>query len=145
MARVRKPPKAVIMDAVSGEYRKFQFNPTPMATEVGVEYVDIRSPGLAHPFFQYVGGEADNITFTIFLDDKGEFRGYTDIFLRFLERFRATDNSQFNPPPPVTIAYGAKVRTGLIQSMDIEETRFDPINLMVVRAEIEIKMVSLPV
>lgn len=144
MPIIRKPSKAVIMDAVTGKYKKFQFNPTPMQSEVVVDYAQMDSPGLAHPFFQYVGGMADEIVFTIYLDDKGEYKGYTQEFLNFLQTFRARDNSKFAPPNPVTIAYGENVRTGLIYGMSIQENRFDPISLIPVRAEVEVKIKSLP-
>lgn len=139
-----KPVKAVIMDMITQESKEFQFNPTPINEEISVFYSEITSPGLAHPLFQYVRGEADIITFTIQLDDLGMYSGYTEEFLTFMERFKPEQTGRFKPPPPVIIAYGTLYRKGLITSMRLKRDRFDPTSLSTIRATLDVSIKSLP-
>lgn len=133
------------MDGRTLEFRRFQFNPTPLEEDLSVEYKDIRGAGMSHPFFQYVGGNADEITFDINLNDKGERLGFTEEFLRFMSRFRPKNMTQFSPPPPIILSYGTMQRTGLVTNMKITRDRFDPRSLSTTKAQISITIKTLPV
>lgn len=141
---ITKPSKAVIMDASTKEFRKFQFNPIPIEEDINIKFEEISSPGLSHPFFQYISGNADTITFDIELDDAGEHFGYTGDFINFMYRFRPPRNSKrFSPPPPVTLSYGTYVRTGIIMSMPITRRGFDAKTLKVTKAVIKVTIKSI--
>lgn len=143
---LRNPPKAVIMNSKTGEYKEFQFNPTPIDEEHGVDYARITAPGLPHPFFQYVGGHEDEISFEINLDDKGMWKGYTHDFIKFLNKFRPTiEKHQFQSPPPLILAYGRSfIRTGILEGISVEKNRFHSDTLMVARATATLEIISLP-
>jgi hypothetical protein len=143
---MQHPIKAIIMDASTNEYREFQFNPVPVDQDININYTDVKAPGLPHPFFQYTGGEADNISFNIELDDSYTGSKSTNSFLNFMQRFRpAKDGTQFAPPPQVIIAYGMNFYTGLVSGMKITTDQFDPQTLIPTKAVIAITIRTLPV
>lgn len=55
---------------------RFQYNPEMFTDNISVEYKEIRSPGITYPLYQYVGGEARSIEFTLFLDAKESKHGF---------------------------------------------------------------------
>jgi hypothetical protein len=142
------PAKGVIMDAVTYEYLFFQFNPVPIEESLGTNFEEMNSPGMSHPFFQYVNGKADSITFDLNLNDFGFSErndGYTENFLKFLSRFKPDrGGARFSPPPPVIIAYGTFYRTGIIQDMKITRNRFSR-DLKTIEAVVSITMATLPI
>jgi len=142
---IAKPIKAILMDARTLQFRRFQFNPEPLDESIQVAYQEITAPGLSHPFFQYVGGNSDEITFEIHLNDAGEHLGYTEDFMAFLDRFRPRRNTQFSPPPPVILSYGPYQKTGIVTSMKISRERFDSRSLRTTKATISLSIKTLPV
>lgn len=141
---ILKPSKAIIMDGSTKEFKKFQFNPVPIDEDINIDFTEIKSPGLSHPLFQYICGNADTITFDIELDDAGEHFGYTGDFINFMYRFRPPkNNKRFKPPPPVILSYGSYVRTGIITNMPITRRDFDAKTLKVTKALIRVSIKSL--
>lgn len=145
---MRKPMKGFIMNVETGVRRPFPFNPTPLEESRMNEFVDMKSPGLNSPYFQYTGGEANVHTFTMYVNDKakGQTFGSTFDMLNFLRQFKPDSNEQFNPPPPIMIAYGTgnKVILGIVENMDIKRERFSPDTLLPVSAEIQLTIKELP-
>ena len=65
-----KPPDARIgclLDVVTRERLEFQFNPSEITDEKSTDYATIKVPGMSHPRYQYVAGEARKISFQLSL------------------------------------------------------------------------------
>jgi hypothetical protein len=147
---MKHPIKGIVMDAVTLEMQYFMINPTPINEDISVSFNEAKAPGLSHPFFQYIGGEADEISFDIEIDDRiGEIAytgGMTADFIAFMQRFRpAKSGKQFSPPPPIIVAYGQNYFEGLVTSMKVTKDRFDSDVLKPTKATISITIKSLPV
>lgn len=59
-----------LVDVDTGERLEFQYNPSEITDEKGTDYAAIKIPGLSHPRYQYVAGEARRISLRI-----GLFKG----------------------------------------------------------------------
>lgn len=143
----RKPMKGFIMNLKTGVRRQFQFNPTPIEETRTNEFVEMKSPGLSSPYFQYVGGEANTYVFTIELDDKGMPYSHTFFTLNFLRQFKPDIVTQFQTPPPIMLAYGTgnRVITGIVTELNIERDMFLPQTLLPIRAKVDIEIKELPI
>lgn len=54
-----------LVDVVTRESLEFQYNPDEIADEKGADFATIKVPGMSHPRYQYVAGEARRITFKL--------------------------------------------------------------------------------
>ena len=59
-----------LVDVDTGERLQFQYNPSEITDEKGTDYAAIKIPGMSHPRYQYVAGEARRISLRI-----GLFKG----------------------------------------------------------------------
>ena len=59
-----------LVDVDTGERLQFQYNPSEITDEKGTDYAAIKIPGMSHPRYQYVAGEARRIGLRI-----GLFKG----------------------------------------------------------------------
>jgi len=141
---IPKPVKAFVMDLRTEETYNFQFNPTPLEESNVTNFEVMESPGLATPYVQYTGGENNEHNFVIYLNDKGMHFGYTRMSLHFFERFHPKNNKQFQPPPPILLAYGRRCIIGVVTAMEISKELFTPASLMPTKAEIDITILELP-
>ncbi len=53
------------MDVVTREKLEFQHNPDEITDEKSTDFATIKVPGMSHPRYQYVAGEARRITFKV--------------------------------------------------------------------------------
>lgn len=68
-----QPLTAYLVDAVTRERMEFQYNPSDITDSQGATYATTAVPGMSHPHYQYVSGEARKIAFTaIFYGDDVE-------------------------------------------------------------------------
>lgn len=56
-----------IVDVVTRESLQFQYNPDEITDEKSTDFAAIKVPGLSHPRYQYVAGEARRISFKLIL------------------------------------------------------------------------------
>ena len=54
-----------IVDVVTRESLEFQYNPDEISDEKSTDFATIKVPGMSHPRYQYVAGEARRITFKV--------------------------------------------------------------------------------
>jgi len=54
-----------LVDVVTRESLEFQYNPDEIADEKGADFATIKVPGMSHPRYQYVAGEARRIAFKL--------------------------------------------------------------------------------
>ena len=56
-----------IVDVVTRESLEFQYNPDEITDEKSTDFATIKVPGMSHPRYQYVSGEARKISFKLSL------------------------------------------------------------------------------
>ena len=54
-----------LVDVVTRERLEFQYNPDEITDEKSTDFATIKVPGMSHPRYQYVAGEARRIAFKI--------------------------------------------------------------------------------
>jgi hypothetical protein len=54
-----------LVDVVTRESLAFQYNPDDITDDKSTDYVTIKVPGMSHPRYQFVSGEARKIAFTV--------------------------------------------------------------------------------
>lgn len=54
-----------LVDVVTRESIAFQYNPDEITDEKSTDFATIKVPGMSHPRYQYVAGEARRITFKL--------------------------------------------------------------------------------
>lgn len=54
-----------LVDVVTRESLEFQYNPDEIADEKSTDFATIKVPGMSHPRYQYVAGEARRISFKL--------------------------------------------------------------------------------
>jgi hypothetical protein len=54
-----------LVDVVTRETLEFQYNPDEITDEKSTDFATIKIPGMSHPRYQFVSGEARRIGFTI--------------------------------------------------------------------------------
>ena len=60
-----KKTTGYIVDVVTRESLEFQYNPDEITDEKSTDFATIKVPGMSHPRYQYVAGEARRIAFKI--------------------------------------------------------------------------------
>jgi hypothetical protein len=60
-----KKTTGCIVDVVTRESLEFQYNPDEITDEKSTDFATIKVPGMSHPRYQYVAGEARRITFKV--------------------------------------------------------------------------------
>ena len=56
-----------LVDVATRESLEFQYNPDEITDEKSTDFASIKVPGLSHPRYQYVAGEARKISFRLSL------------------------------------------------------------------------------
>jgi len=56
---------AYLVDVDTGERLEFQYNPNEISDEKSTAYAAIKVPGMSHPRYQFVAGEARKISFKV--------------------------------------------------------------------------------
>jgi hypothetical protein len=60
-----KKTTGYLVDVVTRESLAFQYNPDEIMDEKSTDYATIKVPGMSHPRYQFVSGEARKIAFTV--------------------------------------------------------------------------------
>jgi phage protein U len=61
----QKPLTAYLVDAVTRERLAFQYNPNDIVDSKSTSYATLVVPGMSHPRYQFVAGDARKISFTV--------------------------------------------------------------------------------
>lgn len=93
-----------LVDADTGQYLEFQFNPNYLSDEKATAYAAIRIPGMSHPRYQYIAGEPRKIAFKVELW-KGDVKGRVD-WLRSLLYPEHAGTMLRNAPHRVLLFFG---------------------------------------
>jgi hypothetical protein len=120
--------KGYIQNLGNKKIMKFIYNPETFTYTEGLEFAELKAPGLAHPIHQYVGGESTEISVQIFCDGRETKNGVKnwETFLHsFLPIHYNNPMTVYAPPPPALFAYGWFVRKVVITNVTWEFTLFD--------------------
>lgn len=60
----KQPVTAYLVDVVTRERLAFQYNPNDIVDSKATTYATLVVPGMSHPRYQYVAGDARKISFT---------------------------------------------------------------------------------
>jgi len=60
-----KPLTAYLVDAITRERLAFQYNPNDIVDSKSTTYATLVVPGMSHPRYQFVAGDARKISFTV--------------------------------------------------------------------------------
>ena len=134
-----EPIKCFLVDLETRERLEFQYNPNDISDEKGTHYAVVRIPGLSHPKYQFVAGEARKIAFTLQLF-KGPVRE-TVAWLQSLLYPEHAGSILKNAPHRVLLVIG-ELYPGLVCAVRQVKARFfnlfDPATLNPQQAEVEL-------
>lgn len=135
--------KGYLENRATGRALRFQYNPELFQDNISVEYREIKSPGISYPMYQYVGGEARSIDFTLYLDNRENNSGINKVreTINFLNSFLPVGNrgKQFTAPPQLIFGFGWFVKPCILVAMPTRYTAFDR-SLQPLRAEVDISL-----
>jgi hypothetical protein len=135
--------KGYLENVKTGQVLRFQYNPEQFNDDIGVEYREIKSPGISYPIYQYVGGETRSIEFTLFLDNMENQGGTNKIreTINYLNTFLPPANMavRYYPPPEVIFGFGWFVKRCILVAMPTRYTMFDR-KLQPLRAEVDVRL-----
>lgn len=122
------PIKGYLKNLDSGEYRAFQFNPTPPFTySRGVTYATIESPGQAYPITSFVKGNIRTFNVDLFLFDK-PYTGVIDKdYMLFLGKLLTPEENvpEYTRPPKFIFSFGYFTRTCVLDDLNISIEEYD--------------------
>ncbi len=139
MVRNRKEITAYLVDVDSGARLAFQHNPNDIADEKSTAYANIKVPGMSHPRYQYVAGEARRIAFKIVL-----FKGPVKQKVQWLRSLLYPEHAGTmlkNAPHRVLLIYGDLYPGTLCIVRQVKARyfhMFDRDNLLPQHAEVDI-------
>ena len=131
--------KGYIKNKTTGTVKPFLFNPESISDGRTVSFSEISSPGSSYPRFQYVKGDARNLSLSLFLRDtkKGTVKDY----LNFLEGF-LPKGSKFNKPPILIFAMGSDVRECILADYQRSYEEYDK-NLNPTQVTVTLSLIQL--
>lgn len=133
--------KGYLIDVQTGKRLIFQLNPSEISDDKSTSYAAIKIPGMSHPRYQYVSGEARRISFKLELF-KGQVKQQVD-WLRSLQYPEHTGSLLTSAPHRVLLFFGS-LYPGIICIVTQVKIRyfslFDKDNLLPQRAEVEISL-----
>ena len=139
MSWEQKQISGYLVDLDTGERLAFPYNPNDISDEKGTDYAAVKIPGMSHPRYQYVAGEARRIAFKIELF-KGPVREQVQ-WLRSLLYPEHAGTMLKNAPHRVLLLFG-DLYPGVVCVVRSVKARyfhlFDRDALLPQRAEVEI-------
>lgn len=136
-----KKTTGCIVDVVTRESLEFQYNPDEITDEKSTDFATIKVPGMSHPRYQYVAGEARRITFKVSF-----FKGPVKKKVAWLQSLLYPQHEKTmlkNAPHKVLFFFG-DLYTGVLCIVRQARTRyfhmFDRDSLLPQRAEVELTL-----
>ncbi|OPZ83699.1 MAG: hypothetical protein BWY76_02162 [bacterium ADurb.Bin429] len=142
--QTQQPLTAYLVDTVTRERLAFQYNPNEIVDSKSTTYATLVVPGMSHPRYQYVAGDARKITFTVTFY-KGDVRRQVAWLQALLYPTHQGTMLQ-QAPHPVLFFFG-ELYPGI--ACLVREVRahyaylFDPATLQPQRADVEITLEEL--
>jgi hypothetical protein len=103
----------------------FRFNPTEYQIAKTNTFAELPIPGLQSPPIQYVRGGTEKLTLDLIVDTSDSLKDvrkeYTDALRKLMDR-----NGDIHAPPIVKLVWSGDVFTGVMESLTITYTLFDP-------------------
>ena len=135
------PLTAYLVDTITRERLAFQYNPNEIVDSKSASYATLTIPGMSHPRYQYIAGDARKISFTVTFY-KGEVRRQVAWLQAFL--YPTHQGSMLKQAPHPVLFFFGDLYPGL--ACLVREVRahyaylFDPATLQPQRAEVEITL-----
>mgnify|MGYP001156676434 CR=1 FL=1 len=130
---------AYLVDVDTGERLEFQYNPNDITDEKSTAYAAVKVPGMSHPRYQFVAGEARKIAFKVEF-----FKGQVKENVRWLQSLQYPDHGGpmlKNAPHRVLFIFG-DLFPGVVCIVPSVKARFfhlfDQTTLDPQRAEVDI-------
>lgn len=133
--QLKKATITVLAGAARDQVITVLFNPSEYSFDRSNTYKAHPIPGLGTPLLQFVNGESDSLSMSLFLDDYTDPRGPTSgrrdetspvaTRLRELTRLLEIDRT-LHAPPPVRFNWGPMEFTAVIEKLGRKVTMFHP-------------------
>ena len=136
-----QPVTAYLVDTVTRERLAFQYNPNDIVDSKATSYASIVVPGMSHPRYQYVAGEARKISFIVSFY-QGEVRRQVAWLQSLL--YPAHEATMLKTAPHPVLFFFGELYPGI--TCLVREVRahyaylFDPNTLQPRRAEVEVTL-----
>ena len=120
--------KGWVKNCDTGEYKSFQFNPTPPFTySRGVTYATIESPGSQYPITAFVKGNLRTFSLDLFLFDKPYTGKIDKDYMLFFGKLLTpeTNNINYTRPPKFILSYGYFTRTCVLEGLTVSIEEYD--------------------
>lgn len=130
-----------IVDVVTRESLEFQYNPDEISDEKSTDFATIKVPGMSHPRYQYVAGEARRITFKVSF-----FKGPVRDKVAWLQSllYPQHEKTMLKNAPHKTLFFFGELYQGTLCVVRQVRTRyfhmFDKDNLLPQHAEVELTL-----
>ena len=98
------PIKGYLVDADGGGRLEFQYNPSEIVDDKATNFAGVRVPGMSHPRYQYVAGEARKIVFKLEF-----FKGEVKAHVAWLQSLLYPEHAETmlkTPPHRVLFIFG---------------------------------------
>ena len=136
-----KKTTGCIVDVVTRESLEFQYNPDEITDEKSTDFATIKVPGMSHPRYQYVAGEARRITFKVSF-----FKGPVKKKVAWLQSllYPQHEKTMLKSAPHKVLFFFGDLYPGVLCIVRQARTRyfhmFDRDSLLPQRAEVELTL-----
>jgi hypothetical protein len=103
----------------------FRFNPTEYQLAKTNNFAELPIPGLASPPIQFVRGGSEKLTLDLIVDTSHSLEDVRKKYTNGLRSLMAL-NSELHAPPLIKLVWDEDVFTGVMESLTITYTLFDP-------------------
>jgi len=137
----KQPVTAYLVDVVTRERLAFQYNPNDIVDSKATTYATLVVPGMSHPRYQYVAGDARKISFTASF-----YTGAVQQQVAWLQSllYPAHEGTMLKTAPHLVLFFFGALYPGI--KCIVREVRthyaylFDPDTLQPQRAEVEVTL-----
>jgi len=133
--------KGYLVEAETQEIFEFQYNPSTISDEKSSAYATIKIPGMSHPRYQFISGEARKIQFTLKLFGKNVKKNAS--WLQSLQYPEYENGVLKKTPHPVIFILGDLYpgTTCIVRSVKVIYSKlFDKESLLPLNAEVSITL-----
>jgi hypothetical protein len=103
----------------------FRFNPTEYQLAKTNTFAELPIPGLPSPPLQYVRGGSEKLTLDLLVDTSDSLEDVRKKYTDGLRKLMSIEN-EIHAPPIIKLVWGQDVFTGVMESLTITYTLFDP-------------------
>jgi nucleoid-associated protein YgaU len=103
----------------------FRFNPTEYQLAKSNNFAEVAIPGLPSPPIQFVRGGSEKLTVDLLVDTSDDLEDVRTKYTDKLRSLMALD-SELHAPPIIKLVWGGDVFTGVMESLNITYTLFNP-------------------